>query len=190
MNRAGEFIKIFEKNISVRWWRTHLRPHATSFKKSRFYHIKHRFNDLSIVGNDVKRIGEYLEVWIVDVDNLFIFLNILWKYDELKKADPVLCCMGVFWLGWLWLEFISYWMNQRNVSLLTKMLESPFHPLNLYIYNYDETGIARFLESISNVTVTIYNLIYLCHWWTVLHISFSRDNYFTYIYIVIVSHIN
>ncbi len=81
------------------------------------------------------------------------------KIWRIKKTDPVLCCMGVFWLGRLWLEFISYWMNQRNVSLLTKMLEPPFHPLNLYIYNNDMTEIALFLESISNVTVTIYNLL-------------------------------
>lgn len=140
MNRAGEFIKIFEKHISLRWWRTHLRPHA-SFKKSRFYHIKHRFNNLSIVGNDVKGVGEYLEVWIVDVDNLFLFLNILWKYDELKKQIPYCvawvffgsgdCDLNSFLTEWT-KGMCAYW--QRCLSLL----------FILYMYSHDKTGIARF----------------------------------------------
>ncbi len=100
----------------------------------------------------------------------------MWR---IKKADPVLGCMGVFWLGRLWLEFISYWMNQRNVSLLTKMLEPPFHALNVYIYNNDKTEIALFFRSIYNVTVTIYSLLSMLL--MDIRISFNRHNYLIHI---------
>lgn len=58
-----------------------------------------------------------------------------------------------------WIHFL---LNEpKECESIDKDVRVPFSSIkfSLYIYNYNETGIARFLESISSVTVTIYNLI-------------------------------
>lgn len=46
----------------------------------------------------MKDIGVHYDAKIIGVDNLFIFLNILGKYDEGKKEVPY-CAAWVFF-GW------------------------------------------------------------------------------------------
>lgn len=49
---------------------------------------------------------------------IFKYFMKIWR---MKKKSFRTALPGCFWLGWLWLhcEFISYWMNWRNATLLT-----------------------------------------------------------------------
>ena len=82
---------------------------------------------LSIVGSDVKETDEHLGMKNVGIDNLFIFLNILWKYDEWKKEFPY-SATGVFLAAVivtsLWIHFLLNELKECNP--IDSMLLRPF----------------------------------------------------------------
>lgn len=106
---TGYFLLIFEMIISVRRWRTSEQPLAAFLTFWHFIPISPSWILIGIVGYDVEEVEGHYGVKKTHLDNFFIFLIILWKFDEWKKT-----CFRVavgefffFRLGWLWLEFVS-----------------------------------------------------------------------------------
>lgn len=72
-------------NISLRRWRTSDQPVAIRLLFWRFSPICRAWICTGIVGSDVEEPREHYGAKKIALDNLFVFLIILWKYDEWKK---------------------------------------------------------------------------------------------------------
>lgn len=51
----------------------------------------------------------------------------IWRIKKSEGCSVAYCAAWLFfWLGWLWLEFISYWMDRRNSVLFDTDIRKPF----------------------------------------------------------------
>lgn len=104
---TGYFKLIFEIDISVWRWRTPDQSLATRFLFWHFIHIYRVWVYIWIVGYDVESPNEHYDSIKNGLDNLFIFLIILWKDDEWKNVFPCAALPGCFWslLIATWIHF-------------------------------------------------------------------------------------
>ena len=113
IRRTGDFLLIFEINISGRRWRTSDQPLATRLLFWRFMPICRAGIWIGIVGSDTEDPREHYDVKKIALDNLFIFLIILWKHDECKKRSvfPCAALSGCF-LARLIVTWIHFLVNE------------------------------------------------------------------------------
>lgn len=100
-------------NILGRRWRTSDQPLATRLLFWHFIRIYRVWIWIGIVGYDVEDPPEHYSAKKNGPDNLFIFLIILWKYDEWKKTRvfPCAALSGCF-LARLIVTWIHFLVNE------------------------------------------------------------------------------
>lgn len=117
-------------NISGRRWRTSDQPLATRLLFWHFIRIYRAWIRIGIVGYDVEDPPEHYNAKKIGLDNLFIFLIILWKYDEWKKKGfRVLRCRGVFLARLIvtWINFLVNELQERDpIDSMSRRLISFF----------------------------------------------------------------